>query len=82
MRVYDHASTIRNFEVALGHAPKVGRSDDARLYRSIMAAATSRYAEVAELADAPDSKSGAPRGACGFDSHLRHFPLVKPVAAL
>src|SRR6266542_5088912 len=29
-------------------------------------------AEVAELADAPDSKSGGPRGPCGFDPHLRH----------
>lgn len=28
--------------------------------------------EVAELADAPDSKSGALHCACGFDPHLRH----------
>src|SRR5215218_10040086 len=36
-------------------------------------------AEVAELADAPDSKSGGPRGPCGFDSHLRH---LRPVTLL
>src|SRR5882724_2345641 len=29
-------------------------------------------AEVAELADAPDSKSGGAHAPCGFDSHLRH----------
>ncbi len=29
-------------------------------------------AEVAELADAPDSKSGEAHPSCGFDSHLRH----------
>ena len=29
-------------------------------------------AEVAELADAPDSKSGGAQAPCGFDSHLRH----------
>ena len=30
------------------------------------------FAWVAELADAPDLKSGAPQGACGFDSRPRH----------
>ena len=30
------------------------------------------HAEVAELADAPDSKSGGAHAPCGFDSHLRH----------
>ena len=29
-------------------------------------------ARVAKLADAPDLKSGAPQGACGFDSHPWH----------
>ena len=29
-------------------------------------------AEVAELVDAPDSKSGGAQASCGFDSHLRH----------
>src|SRR5213592_4213968 len=29
-------------------------------------------AEVAELVDAPDSKSGGAQAPCGFDSHLRH----------
>ena len=34
-------------------------------------------AEVAELADAPDSKSGGVKAPCGFDSHLRHWgPFV------
>ena len=27
---------------------------------------------MAKLADAPDLKSGAPQGACGFDSHPWH----------
>ena len=31
-----------------------------------------RPAGVAELADAPDSKSGGPHGPCGFDPLLRH----------
>jgi hypothetical protein len=34
-----------------------------------------RSAWVTELADVPDLKSGAPRGACGFDSRPRHFLL-------
>jgi hypothetical protein len=29
-------------------------------------------AEVAELADALDSKSSGAKAPCGFDSHLRH----------
>ena len=32
-------------------------------------------AEVAELADAPDSKSGGAHAPCGFDSHLRHLVI-------
>ena len=32
-------------------------------------------AGVAELADAPDSKSGSPHGECGFDSLLRHHEV-------
>src|ERR671923_1132724 len=31
-------------------------------------------AEVAELADALDSKSSGAQAPCGFDSHLRHRP--------
>ena len=34
-----------------------------------------RSAEVAELVDAPDSKSGGVYAPCGFKSHLRH-PLA------
>ena len=30
------------------------------------------HAGVAELVDAPDSKSGAPRGACRFEPDLRY----------
>jgi hypothetical protein len=39
-------------------------------------------AGVAELADAPDSKSGSPHGECGFDSLLRHQYLASLVIAL
>ena len=35
---------------------------------------------MAELADAPDSKSGGPRGPCGFDPHLRHCRTISLVA--
>src|SRR5437870_1324671 len=34
-------------------------------------------AEVAELVDAPDSKSGGVHAPCGFKSHLRHFSRGK-----
>jgi hypothetical protein len=30
-----------------------------------------------KLADAPDSKSGGLYRPCGFDSHLRHQPLLR-----
>ena len=32
---------------------------------------------MAELADAPDSKSGGAHAPCGFDSHLRHSPVTE-----
>lgn len=34
------------------------------------ASGTKIKAECMELVDRPDSKSGVPKGACGFDSHL------------
>ena len=45
------------------------------LLYSVSANFTGR-AEVAELADAPDSKSGGAHPPCGFDSHLRHQKLL------
>jgi hypothetical protein len=39
-------------------------------------------AEVAELADAPDSKSGGAHAPCGFDSHLRHSSAFLASTAL
>ncbi len=38
----------------------------------------SNRAGVAELADAPDSKSGGAHPPCGFDSHLRHWGDLEP----
>jgi hypothetical protein len=34
---------------------------------------------MAELADAPDSKSGSPQGECGFDPLFRHHPSLRSV---
>ncbi len=38
------------------------------------------HAGVAELVDAPDSKSGAPKGACRFEPDLRYRYLRGKVA--
>ena len=42
------------------------------------------HAEVVELADAPDSKSGRVHPLCGFDSRLRHslFSPLQPFSFL
>ena len=40
------------------------------------------YAEVAELADAQDSKSCPVHPGCGFDSHLRQWPLLRAAQLL
>src|ERR1035441_9509199 len=37
---------------------------------------TTLFRSVSELADEPDSKSGALHWACGFKSHLRHHPSL------
>ena len=37
-------------------------------------------AGVSELADEPDSKSGALHWACGFKSHLRHHFIFNNIA--
>jgi hypothetical protein len=34
------------------------------------------HGRVAELADAPDSKSGVLHWTCGFDPHLGHQPII------
>jgi hypothetical protein len=34
---------------------------------------------VSELADEPDSKSGALHWACGFKSHLGHHPQINKI---
>ncbi len=53
-----------------------GPDGTALLYsKTAVALAVSLDAGVAELADAPDSKSGSPQGECGFDPLLRHHSL-------
>jgi hypothetical protein len=51
-----------------GVPPRETRVEACQSARAII----DRPAEVAELADAPDSKSGGTQVPCGFDSHLRH----------